>query len=119
MKENGGVVKLLTQEIIKSLPPIGTHESSDPANIPIVCKFFTPWSCYSHFVTEGEAILNADGTESGDYLFFGYVIGHYRELGYFVFSELDELRGPFGMKGVERDLHFTGTLADVMSGKRQ
>jgi len=115
--DSGGVMKLLTQEIIKKLPAIHSMEETDPSEIPIICKFFTPWAGWTFFVTEGELILDETGEQTGDYLFFGYVVGHYRELGYFVLSELEEINGPFGLK-VERDLHFSGTLAEVMSGKK-
>ncbi len=108
---------MLTQEIIKKLPAIHSMEETDPSEIPIICKFFTPWAGWTFFVTEGELILDETGEQTGDYLFFGYVVGHYRELGYFVLSELEEINGPFGLK-VERDLHFSGTLAEVMSGKK-
>jgi len=38
-------------------------------------------------------------------------------LGYFVLSELQKVNGPCGLK-IERDLHFTGTLAEVISGRK-
>lgn len=34
-------MKLLTQEIIKSLPPIGSTDGKDPSDVPIIVKFFT------------------------------------------------------------------------------
>lgn len=111
-------MKLLTKEIIKKLPAIHEMEGKDPSEVPIVCKFFTPWSNWTWAVVEGEPVLDDDtGEPTGDYLFFGYVVGHFREMGYFVLSELEEVNGPFGLK-IERDLHFTGTLADFMSGKQ-
>ncbi len=44
----------------------------------------------------------------GDDTFFGAVNGHMFEIGYFSLSELQELRGPFGLP-VERDLYFKPT----------
>jgi len=38
-------------------------------------------------------------------LFFGYVIGHEEEWGYFLLSELESVRGPGGLT-IERDLYF-------------
>lgn len=61
-------------------------------------KFFTPDSSWTWYVTEGEA-------QEGDFLFFGYVVGHEREWGYFALSELEAVRGPLGLH-LERDLHF-------------
>lgn len=39
-------------------------------------------------------------------LFFGLVIGHEPELGYFSVDELEQVRGRLGLP-IERDLHFT------------
>ena len=41
-------------------------------------------------------------------IFFGFVKGHYEEWGYFSLEELQEVRGPLGLK-IERDLHFKPT----------
>lgn len=103
-------MKLLTKEIIKSLPPIGSTDGKDPADVPVIVKFFTPWSNWTWWATEGQV-------EEEDFLFFGVVEGHYKEMGYFVLSELASVTGPAGLK-IERDLHFIGTLAEVMSGKK-
>jgi hypothetical protein len=40
-----------------------------------------------------------------DFLFFGWVVGHTPELGYFRLSEMEAVRGPWGLR-IERDLHF-------------
>ena len=53
---------------------------------------------------------------TGDYLFFGYVVGFENELGYFVLSELESV-SYHGLR-IERDVFFTGTLAEVMSGRK-
>ncbi len=45
----------------------------------------------------------------GEDTFFGAVSGAEFELGYFSLSELQDLRGPFGL-AVERDLYFKPTL---------
>src|SRR5258707_6542550 len=67
---------------------------------PIVhVKFFTPYSNWTWYVTEGEA-------EEDDFRFFGYVCGMEEEWGYFVLSELESARGPLGLP-IERHLHFT------------
>jgi hypothetical protein len=110
-------MKLLTKEIISQLPPIKATEEMDPAGIPIIAKFFTPWTNFTWFVTEGEAELDDAGQPTGDYLFFGYVKGFENELGYFVLSELESISGPFALK-IERDLLFIGNLAEVMNGKK-
>jgi hypothetical protein len=85
-------MKLLTKEIKEKLPTIKSTEEKAPADIPIIVKFFTPWSNFTWWVTEGEAELDESGQETGDYLFFGFVSGFERELGYFVLSELLEVK---------------------------
>jgi len=100
-------MKLLTKELIKKIPPIYTHAESKPENVPVIVKFFTPWSNWTWYVTEGEQ-------EGDDWRFFGYVEGFEKELGYFMLSELAGVTGPAGLK-IERDIHFDDrTLADVM-----
>jgi hypothetical protein len=56
---------------------------------------------FTWYVTEGEK-------ESDDFRFFGLVINNYheRELGYFMLSQLEKIKLPFGL-GIERDLYFT------------
>ena len=61
-------------------------------------KFFTPDSNWTWYATE------FDGKD----LFFGFVKGHFPELGYFSLSELEAVRGPLGLP-IERDLAFTPT----------
>ena len=113
-------MKLLTKEIIGKFPGIKETESLDPSEVQIIAKFFTPWAGWTWYATEMERIedMNEDGSIREDFMFFGYVIGHFKELGYFVLSELEEIQGPFRLR-IERDKHFSGTLEDVMTGKKQ
>lgn len=90
-------MKLLTKEIEAKLPALYSQEGvADPM---VVAKFFTPWSNWTWFAIEGTR-------EDGDVRFFGLVEGLETELGYFVLSELENLRGPHGLT-IERDLYFT------------
>jgi Protein of unknown function (DUF2958) len=58
-------------------------------------------------------------TPAVDFLFFGYVIGQEAELGYFSLSELEQIRGRFGLP-VERDLSFKPCrLSKITSGERR
>ena len=60
-------MKLLTKAILANLPPLGSQsESADPT---FWVKFFTPDAGWTWFAAEGER------EESGDFLFWGYVIG--------------------------------------------
>ena len=120
-------MKLLTKEIRKSLPVLGTHESKEAKDVPIVVKFFTPTSNWTWYATEASCILK-DGTSIGltfidetpnawdeieDVIFFGLVRGFEAELGNFSYNELKSVKGPFGL-GVERDMYFgKHTLAEA------
>lgn len=84
-------------DVKASLPALYSQEKEKD---PIVhVKFFTPGSSWMWYATEGEQ-------QGEDFIFFGYVIGHEREWGYFSLSELSSATGPMGLK-IERDIHFT------------
>ncbi|MCJ7688053.1 MAG: DUF2958 domain-containing protein, partial [Clostridiaceae bacterium] len=64
---------------------------------------FTPDSNWTWYATKFDDVDT----------FFGLVDGFEKELGYFSLSELESIRGPFGLK-VERDLYFKPTkLKDI------
>jgi hypothetical protein len=97
-------VKLLTKEILSKMPKLYANEQvEDPL---VVCKFFTPWTHWTWYV------LEYDGKDT----FFGFVDGDFPELGYFRLSELQNLKGPFGLT-IERDLYFEPQrLSEVKKG---
>jgi hypothetical protein len=99
-------MKLLSAELRASLPPLYAQEKVPD---PIVhCKFFTPDSQWTWYVTEGSE-------DDGDFRFFGFVCGLDDEWGYFVLSELESARGPLGLP-IERDLYFEpGPFSKVMA----
>jgi len=87
---------LLPEEVRSRLPPLYAQEhSADPI---VHVKFFTPDANWTWYATEGSA-------EEDDFIFFGYVIGHESEWGYFSLSELKSARGPMNLP-IERDLYF-------------
>jgi len=96
-------MKLLPKEIREILPPLYSQDGKGGKAVVYV-KYFTPSSSWSWFATEGEPVLDESGKEV-DFKFFGLVDGYEKELGYFVLSELEEVRGPMGLP-IERDLHF-------------
>jgi len=96
-------MKLLPKEIRETLPPLYAQDGKGSKAVVYV-KYFTPSSSWTWYATEGEPILDESGKEV-DFKFFGLVDGHEKELGYFVLSELEEVRGPMGFP-IERDLHF-------------
>ncbi len=96
-------MKLLPKEIREILPSLYAQDGKGGKAVAYV-KFFTPSSGWTWFATEGEAVLDESQNEV-DFKFFGLVFGHEREFGYFLLSELEEVRGPMGLP-IERDLWF-------------
>jgi Protein of unknown function (DUF2958) len=90
-------MKLLTDELRAQLPALYAQENKKDQMV--YAKFFTPWTNWTWYVTEGSE-------EGEDFIFFGYVIGFEKEWGYFSLNELSSVRGPAGLT-IERDLHFT------------
>jgi len=98
-------MKLITREIKSILPKLYEQDNKGLNAIAYV-KFFTPDSSWTWYATE------FDGKD----VFFGLVDGFCKELGYFSLSELESVRGPYGLK-IERDLYFEPTtLKDLMNG---
>jgi hypothetical protein len=91
-------MKLLTKEILAKLPPLGSQcDDEDPV---IQIKFFTADAGWTWYVVDGSL-----ERETGDFIFFGYVVGPCPEWGNFSLKELQGIRGALGLS-VERDLHF-------------
>jgi hypothetical protein len=88
-------LELLPQQDREGLPALYANEEVG-LQAPAFVKFFTPDSNWTWYASEFD----------GDDIFFGLVIGHFPELGYFSLSELQEARGPLGLP-IERDVHFT------------
>ena len=95
-------MKLLTKEIRKKLPPLYAQDGKGGKAV-VHCKFFTPDSSFTWWITEGSPIMD-DGVEV-DFQFFALVEGHCRELGYVNLSELESVKGPLGL-AIERDLYW-------------
>ena len=90
-------MKLLTKQIQRTLPKLYEQDSKGLNAIAYV-KFFTPDSNWTWYGTEYD----------GEDTFFGLVDGFEKELGYFSLSELESVKGPYGLK-IERDLYFVPT----------
>jgi hypothetical protein len=96
-------MKLLTQAIKKKLPRLYAQDGKEGEAIVHV-KYFTPDAQWTWLVHEGEPVKD-ENDQVIDYVFFGLVIGHEKEFGYFHLSELEKVRGSLGLP-VERDLYF-------------
>jgi hypothetical protein len=116
-------VQLLTKEVLAKLPPLYSNEDKSADQVFAVVKFFTPWSHWTWFATEGSHV-DADGycdtdKPKVDFIFFGWVEGDFPELGTFSLSELQHIRGPLGLR-VERDRYFIPkTLQALMDACEQ
>lgn len=92
-------MQLLPAELRAQLPALYAQEKVKDKIVYL--KFFTPWTNWTWYVTEG-------GPDGDDFIFFGYVIGFEEEWGYFSLNEMQAIRGPGGLT-IERDLHFQPT----------
>ena len=96
-------MKLITKEIEKRLEnyPLYSQDGKGE-DATIVCKFFSPINAWTWYVLEAERKYD------GDYEFYGIVINGNgeKEYGYFMKSELESVRLPFGLR-IERDLYFS------------
>ncbi len=101
-------MKLLTQELVDRFQQIGRQEDkSDPI---IIAKFFNPTGAGTWYATE---------YNPSDKTFFGYVsiFGDWNdEWGYFSLTELESLKGPYGL-GIERDIYFQETPSSKVINK--
>lgn len=105
----GGTHKWITKAIAGKLPPLRTHAETPAEKVPVPLKLFNPGGAGSWFITEADL-------ETGEA--FGYVTGlGGDELGYIDLNELRSFRGRMGLP-IERDEYFSGTLAEVMEGKK-
>jgi Protein of unknown function (DUF2958) len=105
-KDEASTVKLLTAAIIKKLEKAPLYSQEKNPRPAVIVKFFAPWSSWTWYATEGSK------TEDGDWRFFGMVDGHEKELGYFLLSELESVRGRFGLK-IERDMYFDNKFINI------
>jgi len=109
----GENMELLTVELKKKLPALYAQENKKDPTVYI--KYFDPTGSWTWYATEGE---EADD----DFLFFGYVVGHDAELGYFTLSQLrngkKELNGLKGLP-IERDLYFRPCKLSEIKGLHQ
>lgn len=106
-------MKLLPKQIREQLPPLYSQDGKGGKAVVYV-KFFTPSSSWTWLATEGEPVLDESGTHEVDYKLFGLVFGHEREFGYFLLSELEEVRGPMGLP-IERDLYFKPKMLEEIA----
>ena len=103
-------MKLMTKELESKLPALYSNEMKKATDVPIIIKYFHPFSNWTWYATEGSK------EKDGSYLFFGLVRGTETELGYFSEKELGELK--INGLGIERDLHFGKHMLSEAQEKR-
>lgn len=87
-------MELLTKEIREAFQKTGSQDGKDAEAICIV-KYFDPTGSWTWYATEFD----------GEDTFFGLVDGFELEWGDFSLSELQSVKGRFGL-GIERDRYF-------------
>ena len=102
-------MKIITKEIEARLPALYANEGKSADQVPVVFKLFNPCGAGNWYITEGELDAAGDHTQS---TLFGLCCIHEAELGYVNLGELLAIKLRFGLK-IERDLHWSGTLADA------
>ena len=95
-------MKLLTKAIEETIPSHESVQGKDLMDLPFYVKFFSPTAGWTWYVASGQR------TEDGDYSFWGYVDGNFREWGYFNLSEMQELAD---LGRIERDRYYPRQLA--------
>ena len=102
-------MELLPAETAAQLPPIYTHDGDPDA--PVVLKIFDPCSNWTWYATEYDPEQR---------IFFGFVVGHEEELGYFSLDELQSVKNRLGLP-LERDLHWNPEtpLSKVVNGEKR
>ena len=88
-------MKLLTKELQKKLPPLYSQDGKGDDAIAYA-KFFDPCSSWTWYATE---------YDPENKIFYGYVAGFENEYGTFSLTELESVKGRFGL-GIERDMYF-------------
>ena len=105
-------MKLLPPEIRERLPRLGGQDGKSGKAIAYV-KCFSPQGSFTWYITEGSPVRDKSNYVV-DYALFGLVEGQFKELGFFMLSELESVRGPMGLP-IERDLHWKATTLEVIA----
>ena len=97
--------KLIKKAIERKLEKTPLYSTDGKKNAKSICKFFNPCGMGTWYVFEGNKLPN------GDWEFFGIAELYEKELGYFLLSDLTNLKLPFGLK-IERDIYHTPMTKD-------
>ena len=104
-------MKLLTKAIVGQFEKLG-RQDKEASEVKVPLKLFQPWGSFTWYATEYDPQTRTC---------FGFVTSSLcpeGELGYFAMEELEELRGPGGLK-IERDIHWKTVTLDRVKSKEQ
>lgn len=118
-------MKMITKDIAAKLVKADkAFNSHDHAGDDIVVKFFDPCGAATWWIVSATPLATVNGEPDydtdnpADWHMFGFAdLGDRQcaELGYTLLSELEKIKGPFGL-GIERDMHYSGgSLKAVMA----
>ena len=88
-------MELLPKSLEQRFQEVGCQDGKG-FDAVVIAKYFSPTTYWTWYATE---YLSEERN------FFGYVVGHEKEWGYFNLDELKTVKGPLGL-GIERDLYF-------------
>jgi hypothetical protein len=96
----------ITKEIERKFEasPLYAHDGKDAKDVPVIAKYFNAYGAGTWYITEAEKIDEENG---GGWVFFGLCKIHEAEFGYVYSGEM------FKVRGIERDMYWSGTLADA------
>lgn len=93
-------MKLLTKELERKLPKPYSTEETPTEEKEVIVKYFTPFSNWTWYGVEYDPQTRT---------FFGLVVGHEKEWGYFSLAEFEHINSQSKIPKIERDLYFTPT----------
>src|SRR5258707_13976994 len=93
------IMKLMTDELRGKLPKLYATEHTPMLEKVVQASYFLPGSFWYWYPVE------FDGNDT----FWGVVAGDFVEFGYFQLSELQSIRGPWGLP-MERDVYWDPTF---------
>ena len=100
--------KLITKELAKKIPPLGSTSEMSTDEIVAPVKLFSPYTGWRYYITEWDS-------DTGEC--FGLVEGYVTELGPFDLTEIAEAKVLGEVPAFERDLYWNPmTISEI---KRQ
>lgn len=95
-------MKLMPKSVAKALEKHPLYSTINGSDAEVIVRYFNPCGTGTWLITEGSL------QENGDWLLYGCALvnSDLWEWGYFLLSELESVRLPFGLR-IERDLYLT------------